>query len=833
MIEENALKFAIAGFLHDIGKFAGPKILDVSNEYKKSSEALYQPKAFKDSRYTHIHALYSAAFFEHSSIAPFLPSCFRDPDWGEGGLLQNLAAMHHKPETSYQAIITQADRLSSGWERRSYEEYTSAVSPADYLKTRVNSVFARLACNNSKDNNTKWIYDLKKLSAHSIFPKQEKEKDKQEALKDYQELFSSFLIDLESLSDKTSNLPLWFQHLESLFLHYAAFIPSARAGNVVPDVSLYDHSKVTAALATALYQYHKATDTLTKEAIEDCDDKRFLFVGGDLLGIQNFIFHSGGLKKYRAKLIRGRSFQVSLFAELAASLMCYECGIPKTSICYATAGQFVILCANTEETKQGIERAKTRIQKWLIEHFRGITFLPVSQVEAKSADLTGGNFKAIQIELIRRRDRMRYQPFDLVENGGVIANYLEEIDKHGACPLCRQRAANVLSDQDESLAICDCCADQIFLGNESVKNSELKVYFDADSAGELHLPVFGKYQIDFKKSNTSAAYSDDSLHQHWQIGVGDRAANYGFISQKRLAGYVPTISEEDISSHDLIEGDIGSVKSFKDIIQGEGEAFEALGVFRADLDDLGYTLHTALKGDQFTLARFATMSRLLDSFFSVYLPVALKEQGFENVYTVFGGGDDLFLIGYWRDILALAPFLRKEFSKFVCNSNGITFSAGITLHKDHTPVDFLAEAAEIALEESKAQPAKNAVTLFGETITWDEFDALKACKTSLEAWLNDGLISSRQLYNLGEYTKLAAKEKQVLESPEGVNLADIECFKWRAMLRYSLSRNVKQSSAESDHALEQIAVEVTRWLESYRSKFRIPLWEVLYEKRRS
>ena len=44
------------------------------------------------------------------------------------------------------------------------------------------------------------------------------------------------------------------------------------------------------------------------------------------------------------------------------------------------------------------------------------------------------------------------------------------------------------------------------------------------------------------------------------------------------------------------------------------------------------------------------------------------EKDFKNTYTVFAGGDDLFLLGSWDVILELARFIESEFKRFVKSS---------------------------------------------------------------------------------------------------------------------------------------------------------------------
>lgn len=58
------------------------------------------------------------------------------------------------------------------------------------------------------------------------------------------------------------------------------------------------------------------------EAIRDPAGQLRL-IGGDFYGIQNFIFSdSGEAGKHRSKILRGRSFAVSLLCELTADMIC-------------------------------------------------------------------------------------------------------------------------------------------------------------------------------------------------------------------------------------------------------------------------------------------------------------------------------------------------------------------------------------------------------------------------------------------------------------------------------------------------------------------------------
>ena len=90
-------------------------------------------------------------------------------------------------------------------------------------------------------NSYKYRYPLKELSPKNIFPVTHELTDDKYASKEYDTLFFNFVDALDKLSHK-QYIPLWLEHFDSLFMIYTSHIPAATVGNVVPDVSLYDHS---------------------------------------------------------------------------------------------------------------------------------------------------------------------------------------------------------------------------------------------------------------------------------------------------------------------------------------------------------------------------------------------------------------------------------------------------------------------------------------------------------------------------------------------------------------------------------------------------------------
>ncbi|MBW1704021.1 MAG: type III-A CRISPR-associated protein Cas10/Csm1, partial [Deltaproteobacteria bacterium] len=371
-MDETTLKIAIAAFMHDIGKFADMNVFNISDQFLIDNADLYQPH-YKEI-YTHRHAVYTAAFIDH--IEKLLPRKLNQANWGLEDSFTNLAAGHHKPETQMQWIIAMADRISSGWDRDEFDKkYNRAVAWQNYQQTRLLPIFERLMRDEEGEPETSdkysYCYPLKEISPRNIFPGLKDNffpKDNQTASEEYKNLFNEFVYALERLLHKEENLELWFEHFDSLMMTFTSAIPAARAGDVIPDVSLYDHSRVTAALAVAIYLYHKHTDTMTVDEIKNYHSKKFLLISGDFYGIQNFIFSDRGeVRKNRAKILRGRSFAVSLFSELAADMLCRDIGIPSSSLLLNAAGKFTVIAPNTELSIKAIEKVETRVNDWLMK----------------------------------------------------------------------------------------------------------------------------------------------------------------------------------------------------------------------------------------------------------------------------------------------------------------------------------------------------------------------------------------------------------------------------------------------------------------------------------
>ena len=862
-MDDTVLKVALAGLLHDIGKFAEDGMY-VTPEFIDGNAGLYQP--FFEGHHTHRHAVYTAAFIDH--IEKLLPRQFNKGGWGLDDPFINLAAGHHKPETSMQWMIAVADRISSGWDRSNFDtEYNHAIAWQDYRKTRLLPVFERLLRDDKKDRKDyTYRYPLREITPQNIYPLKRDAAEPgsdEDAAGEYKVLFDEFVFALERLFHKDVNVELWFEHLDSLLLIYTSMIPAARAGKILPDVSLYDHCRSVSALASALYLYHRDTNTMTTDAVRDYEPRKFLLIGGDFYGIQDFIFSdSGEAGKHRAKILRGRSFAVSLYSELAADMLCRAIGLPPTAVLLNAAGKFTIIAPHTRTAQEAVKSVEHRVNRWLVKIAYGESSIGFSTVEAAPADFISGRFIDLWDRLAEKMAARKCRKFDLDQYGGVVAGYLDGFRNDlnpPLCPYCGKRPSETAASKNQDdKAMCRICRDHIFLGENLVKQERIAVTTKvADIKGAektLLEPIFDEYQIAFIGGGLNDLARTGTLMKYWDIAISESGKLSKEVTARFLNGYVPVYGDADLDDERYLEGRKSDEKKeqlIDDIREGRPKTFahiaakaknmkegggwcgiQALGVLKADVDQLGMLMSCGLTEKDFTLSRLATLSRQLNFFFAVYLPHLLKtDPRFMDVYTVFAGGDDLFLIGPWNRIIDLAHVLHRRFADYTCRNDHIHFSAGISLKKPNTPLGKLATDAEDALEKAKDGGRKR-ITIFGETATWDDYAKLREIREILEEWRENSLINNAMIYRLNTFIGMASLEKEILKE-NGVRLDDMECLKWRALFRYTTERNIGRQvkdEAGRQEAREQFG-KAAGWLDEYGGRLRIALWDVIYNQR--
>lgn len=905
-------RVALAAYLHDLGKFAErARIEEAADKNAEGNTAadlnkqLYCP--YFNGRFTHVHAAYTAIGLDllerkHKARLPDLVGQDMSPfaPWNERNAddsLINAAARHHKPDTFLQWIIATADRLASGFEREEFESYNQAtdetVTKRNHYTARQLTLLEQIRLTDRRES-LLWRYPLRPLSPESIFPveaERYERDDKAAAQSEYRSLWQAFDAGVENIPEAhRHNLSLWLDHFDSLWLAYTHAIPSATAGKTKPEVSLYDHSKSTAALAVALWRFHADQDhdaqtvreqlraqwDREREGFEESQqawsDQKFLLIQGDFFGIQDFIFATGGeTQKRAAKLLRGRSFYVSLLTELAALRLLEVLGLPSTSQVVNAAGKFLIVAPNTLEAQAAVRSVQAELDSWFLRHTYGQSGIGLASLSASAGDFRGGKadspFRELMKRLFEQLEEAKLKRFDLCGDASPLFDgFLNRFDQ-GECKIDGRSPAAVTKD---GVWMSELAADQIDVGHYLATQERLLITRESLDHRTLRLDIFG-YRINFTQSEDETgrfgpAARAGNLRRAWDFSLPKSKTDvlWNGYARRHINAYVPRFEElnaweaeryRGIENPETFEPHPDEIKTLNHLARDDRRldpddpdhwiGAEALMTLKGDVDNLGLIFQKGLEHP--TFAKMAALSRQMNAFFAVYLPWLCEhgdEDGvktYRNTYTVFAGGDDFFLIGPWHSTQRLASRMRTDFADYVAGNPDIHFSAGLSMTKPGQPIRQLATMAEEALDNAKAfvcpfpadgtAKSKNAVTCYGSTVSWRAFDELMKREGELARLAGDQALSTGYLYGLLHLTDMAAKER---ERPENALWHSYFAYRTRRMLEAKIKggENREETERKRRALQQQLAVEIAdQGIAKHRAAYKIALFTYLYQQR--
>jgi len=891
-------RIALAALLHDLGKFAErariPAAQDKDaegNTRQAINEGLYCPAW--EGRRTHIHAAYTAIGMDilethlpelvGEDMSPFAPWREKNAD----DSLINAAAKHHRPDTYLQWIIASADRLASGFEREEFEAYNQASDETperklNHYTTRQWTLLEGIRLDNRPES-LQWRYPLKPLSPEAIFPvaAQSCEADsKLDAQAKYLDLWNRFLAGLQEIpTSHRQNLSLWLDHFDSLWLAFAHAIPSATAGiggNVRPDVALYDHSRTTAALAVALWRYHTEqnheADAVKEELRAQWDRKRdgydasnqawetekFLLVQGDFTGIQEFIFAGGESQHQVARLLRGRSFHVSMLSELAALKVLEALDLPPTSQVVNAAGKFLIVAPNTEDSIVKLRAVQTELDAWFVAQTYGQSGINLAWLPARAADFRHGKsespFRALMKRLFEQLEAAKLTRFGLCGDtppNAIAMGFLDRFS-HGECKIDGRSPAHPELDGLSELAW-----DQVMTGKWLVHQNRVLItrgkvapLSNGQTLNQLRLPIFGYHVLFTGAEDASGKFGGEAksgnLLRAWDFSLPESADAplWNGYARRAINAFVPRFGESNAWESDRYKG-LENLDDFDPHPQapktlnhlarddrkldenGHWVGAEALMTLKGDIDNLGLIFQKGLERP--TFARMAGLSRQINAFFTVWLPWVC-EQEFPNTYTVFAGGDDFFLIGPWHSTIKLAQRMRTEFARYVAHNPDIHFSAGLSMTKPGMPIRHLSQLAEVALNGAKQITGKNAVTSFHHAVTWDTFDQLMARESALGRLREELSLSTSYLYGLLNLTDMAADQSR----PENALWHSRFAYRtWRMLETKVKNTGDREATERKRRKLQtELALEIaSSGIEKHRAAYKIALFTHLYQQR--
>jgi len=251
----------------------------------------------------------------------------------------------------------------------------------------------------------------------------------------------------------------------------------------------------------------------------------------------------------------------------------------------------------------------------------------------------------------------------------------------------------------------------------------------------------------------------------------------------------------------------GSVATIEDMVEAS-QGIQRLGVLRMDLDDLGNLFSRGFGEEQDTLSRKATLSFFLRLFFEGRLQsICQKEWCNGKVYSIYSGGDDLFIIGSWDVIPPLAQDIHNELSEFVAGNPNIHISAGIGLVRERFPLYQAAELARQALDErakerrENGQLVKDAIDFLGTTSDWEAFGIAKQTAYRLVDLIDEGSVPRGILSLLGQIHELYRQSREKsFKSELASDRRQLHYGRWMWLAAYGLSRLIERLKDEKARA---------------------------------
>lgn len=680
----------------------------------------------------------------------------------EKQIVRSAIANHHQHEE----YISLADAICAGMDRTAIALEEEEIG--DPFADRLISIFSKISIsNNPKNEKYNQLTPLGKDQLKEAFPTEEKKTSQ----KEYSELLNSFEQDIGPSNFELLSTEKIINFLYFLLWKYCWCLPSATY-KTEPDVPLFDHLKTTAAIAACLYLY-KQENPSKKLTIEG---KTFCLVAGDISGIQSYIFDVLTQQGKVAKRLRARSLFVQLISEIASHKILHDFHLSLCNLILSAGGNFYVLTPNLKNAPKVVETLQKEFDEWTLSRTNAELSVSLAFKELSGKDLMDFSEKLHELKV--KQSLRKYQPLGLaLKDQGkwlsekfVRPEVVEGDEK--ACQGCHKYSIKEPAKGED--ALCERCSNDVRIG-QLLPKAKYLAFFNDNGHG---FDVFN-YSFDLCDDESLPKIEKDEPYS--LFGLNNFDIKLPVLGFKYLANHIPTTFEISTA-----QAEKDQPVTFNDIAAAS-EGDKLIGYLKADVDNMGKMLREGFRSTKPSISRYATLSRLLETFFAGYLQTKMGSESNE-IYTVFSGGDDFFVIGPWDRIIEFGEEIRKNFTLFCAANPDFTFSAGIILTKPHEPISYCAEMVEEKLKESKRKEGKDSITLFNQTVHWDELRKIlgEACK--IIKWLNEEppIVTRGFVHNLRKYGEMA-QESHICEPPGEVKT---EFLKFVPLLVYDAQRNL-------------------------------------------
>ncbi|HEH7963184.1 TPA: type III-A CRISPR-associated protein Cas10/Csm1, partial [Staphylococcus pseudintermedius] len=300
-------------------------------------------------------------------------------EFNDEKLLENVKYHHYKElknahieENSLAYITYIADNIASGLDRRDLIEEGDESASTEFKFhfdkfTPLYSVFN--VVNGNKDESEQGKYKFNKEN-HVEYPSV---RNTQYSSSHYNTLMKDMAYDLENrLKYSEEHFASLLKWTESMW----QYIPSSTNKGQLIDISLYDHSRITSAIATCIYDFlNEQNITNYKQKLFSnynqtktfYEQEAFLILSMDMSGIQSFIFNISGSKALKS--LRSRSFYLELMLEVIVDELLKRLHLSRANLLYTGGGHTYLVLPNTRSVQNVITDFQKEIKLWFINEF--------------------------------------------------------------------------------------------------------------------------------------------------------------------------------------------------------------------------------------------------------------------------------------------------------------------------------------------------------------------------------------------------------------------------------------------------------------------------------
>lgn len=518
-------------------------------------------------------------------------------------------------------------------------------------------------------------------------------------------------------------------------------------------IPIYDFQKLKTAIVLCIDSY------MMEAGRYDEEEKAFLLFEFDLSGIQKFIYTI--TSKDALKMLRVRSFFLEILMDDLVDSLLEEFDLSRINLLYAGGGHCYMLLPNISEAKTIIDEVDDRFNRWLLKEYDISLYLAAAYVNVSALVLKNvpeGAYDSMFIELgdsLNARKMHRY-------SAETVTDLINNSKSHGmkACKVCNK----LFSDASE-IELCDTCDALKSISGDILKDDAVFAIVKDESnksgirlSNDRRLISCTLSAVDDVPGLIRFYYNSETK-KHYANGIKIMVGNYSPREKTTLEELAQT-----------------------------SKGIKRLGVLRADVDNLGNTFTNRITYN--SILKTAILSRNLSLFFKSRINKLLEGT---NTAVVYSGGDDLFLVGAWNEIIDAGIKIRNAFSEYTCEK--LSLSAGIGIYNSKYPINRIAEDTGEYEDRSKLYPNKNAVTIMDETYSWDDFDkkVIKEKRDELERFFStqedrgmsfmynllELIRNAEDKINLARYAYVLARlEPTVKEEQESYGIFKSNMHKW-------------------------------------------------------